>query len=119
MRRHEIKSAMADATLLSLIPPKLLSALESAPYALEDIVRRPFEYSNGSAVYFLIKDGAVIYVGQSIDVFARLSRHKRDGKDFDAFNLIYCEPAELDALEEKYIAALFPQQNNMMRAKRR
>lgn len=71
-------------------------------------------------VYFLIKHQEVVYVGQSINVLSRLSRHRRDGLiDFDSFNVIPCHETELDELEQSYILAMMPLYNTVFRAVKR
>tara|TARA_R100001377_G_C3145879_1_gene94456 strand:- start:33 stop:692 length:660 start_codon:yes stop_codon:yes gene_type:complete len=71
-------------------------------------------HSNGHVgqfvgVYFLVHKNAVIYVGQSTNVCARVSNHKNEGiKSFETFAFIPCEKEELDILESLYIHALNP-----------
>jgi len=56
-----------------------------------------------SGIYFLIKAGAVMYVGKSVDVHARLAGHR--WRDFDRWHWIPCAPEDLDVLERRYIDA--------------
>lgn len=62
-----------------------------------------------SGVYFLIKHGEVIYVGQSINAYDRLSAHL--SKEYDAFFVIPVDPDELLVVEARYIAFLKPRLN--------
>jgi hypothetical protein len=65
-----------------------------------------------SGVYFLLRYGHVVYVGQASNVKTRLQMHKADpDKDFDAYSWIPCAPEYLDTLESLYIMALRPAQN--------
>ena len=66
----------------------------------------PFEVQSG--VYFLVKDGRVVYVGQSIYVPMRLLEHSKC-KDFDSYAFIQCPKDKLNILESLYIHALAPE----------
>jgi hypothetical protein len=97
--------------LLSLIPRRTLEAALAVPYSHAQVVTNPIPANITSGVYFLIQRGEVVYVGQSKNVFHRLARHVRDGRDFEAFNVITCPESELDALESQYIIAFAPRMN--------
>jgi hypothetical protein len=62
-------------------------------------------------VYFLVQDGEIVYVGQSIDVHYRVSCHRREGKQFDAYTIIACTPPRLADLERYYIKTFAPALN--------
>ena len=65
-----------------------------------------------SGVYFLLRKGVVVYVGQAKNVKARLRAHTADPeKDFDAYAWVRCEIEHLDTLEALYIMTLRPEQN--------
>ena len=75
----------------------------------EEIVAHSSGYEFACGVYFLVHEGAVIYVGQSVNVYASIYTHKQEGhKSFDSFTFIPCEKEELDILESLYIHALCP-----------
>lgn len=61
-------------------------------------------------VYFLCRRGEVVYVGQSINVHARIYQHQGI-KDFDSVFYICVPPDELDNWEGAFIRLLNPQQN--------
>lgn len=61
-------------------------------------------------VYFLVKDGRVVYVGQSVNIVARLGTHLKQ-KDFDSSCYIAAGPHELDFIESFYIHLLRPELN--------
>lgn len=102
VRREGYSRSVPKSRRQSVQLMKLLSS--------EDIISRSELVSMSSGVYFLIKDGIVVYVGQSIDVFARLATHRRD-KKFDRVTIIWCPPEILLKLEAKYIARLRPELN--------
>lgn len=62
-------------------------------------------------VYFLIAGGRVRYVGQAVQVYARLAVHAREKEPFDQVAVIACEPKDLDVLESLYIHRLRPEWN--------
>lgn len=65
-------------------------------------------------IYFLYKNGKVVYVGQSSAGLSRLEHHRqRKGhkKDFDSFSYIFCEKEKLDETEAFYISQFKPKYN--------
>lgn len=62
-------------------------------------------------IYFLIKDNEIVYIGQSTNIFARLSGH--GNKDFDSVTFVPCEKSELNIMESLYILAYRPKLNGM------
>jgi hypothetical protein len=101
----------AESLLITAIPKKVLSALSSIPYDGETIIDASIPCGSMTGLYFLIVGSDIKYVGQSIDVLGRISRHMRDGKVFDSFSFISSPKETLDALEETYISALLPDWN--------
>ena len=61
-------------------------------------------------VYFLFKEDEVVYVGQSINVAARIATHSTE-KDFDSFSVVACLQSQLNFLEALYIRLLEPKLN--------
>ena len=75
----------------------------------EEIIAGAQGYEFACGVYFLVHAGAVVYVGQSINVYARVHSHRQEGfKVFDSFAFTPCEREELDMLESLYIHAMCP-----------
>ena len=70
-------------------------------------VSKPWQQFTG--VYFLIDNGKIVYVGQSVNVYSRIAAHTQ--KKFDSFAVLPCEKIELDALESLYIHVLRPPLN--------
>jgi len=75
----------------------------------DEIVAASAPWGSQIGVYFLIKSGQVVYVGQSVNVHARIASHT--DKDFDAFAYVPCEQHMLDKLESLYIHCLRPPLN--------
>lgn len=63
-------------------------------------------------VYFLIDTNKVVYVGQSVNVYARLCTHKRE-KQFDRYTVLPCSENMLDTLESMYIHFFRPKYNGV------
>jgi hypothetical protein len=105
--------------LVHKLPPRVLSALAGIEYSHADIVSSATPFDGSSGVYFLIRQGEVVYVGKSIDVFTRIGRHRREGGAwFDSFNVIRCPVERLPELEERYILAFMPMMNTALTYKK-
>jgi len=76
-------------------------------YREKEIVGSKLTYEGSSGVYFLIKDNRVVYVGQSVNIFARIASHASH-KDFDSYAYVSCPKDQLDILESLYIHTLIP-----------
>lgn len=60
-------------------------------------------------IYFLIHDNEIVYIGQSTNVYRRLTAHS--DKQFSGYAVVPCETHELDILESLYIHCLQPKYN--------
>lgn len=71
-------------------------------------------------IYFLILGAEIVYVGQSIDINARLFEHRRGHMSFSRWAWIECAAGSLDPIERAYIDAFLPKHNqdSKTRAKR-
>lgn len=99
------------ADLVTMVPRGVLEASREIPHPLFDILAAAVPTRRSSGIYFLMREGEVVYVGQSVDVLHRIARHRREGKHFDAYSYMECEAADLDRLERLYIRALVPEDN--------
>jgi len=74
----------------------------------------PFEVTCG--VYFLLRGRRVVYVGQSINILARIATHAasedKRGR-WDAWAYVPCEARRLDAVEGEYIRRFRPPLNKV------
>jgi len=85
------------------IPTELLSA--------ESIITSAVPLQpHGSGIYFLIKKGVIVYVGQSVNVPARIATHVAE-KAFDSWHWVPCPRKALDHWERLYLNALLPPLN--------
>lgn len=105
-----------SAELLPYIPRRVLRAIRAVPYSHQELIQCAMPLSSRvCGVYFLIRDGEVVYVGQSVNVLGRLTTHAAKGKKFDAVSVIKCsgkDAAKKAALlEAQYIMALMPEEN--------
>lgn len=62
-----------------------------------------------AGVYHLVRDGRVLYVGQSRNLLSRIGCH--EWQNFDEARLFHCNESELHDLEELHIARLQPPLN--------
>jgi hypothetical protein len=98
----------------SLNPAQVVELLTAEQ--IVEVAVQPGERKIG--LYFLIKDGELKYVGQSIDIEARICSHR--WREFDRWHWIPCEKEQLNALERAYIDSLLPPWNTDSRtAKKR
>lgn len=70
--------------------------------------------NNSHGIYFLIKQGCIIYIGQTQDLKTRLQNHA--DKDFDAFRFISCEADKLNYYESRWITRFRPSLNKTNKA---
>lgn len=97
LRKHELFSARSA----SLTGKRLLRAAE--------IVEQASRWEAISGIYFLVRDDAVVYVGQSLNLYVRIACHA--AKNFDRVAFILCSPDQLDVMESLYIHLLEPELN--------
>ncbi len=76
-----------------------------------DILTMSQQYKKLCGVYFLICDGSVVYVGQSVDIQSRLGSHA-NSIPFGSYYYIECDNTQLDLLESIYIHLLNPVLNS-------
>ena len=68
-------------------------------------------------VYLLMRDGAVVYIGQSKNVYSRIASHMKAASfEFDAFEIEVCAPEELLTEEARLIDKHMPRENKMFPA---
>lgn len=106
--------AMAGPDLVTIVPKTVLDACRELPHSQHAILEASIPTTRASGIYFLLRGPDVVYVGQSVDVLHRIARHRREGKKFDAFSYLECDPSELDRLEWLYIKAFVPEENQSM-----
>jgi hypothetical protein len=109
-----ISDAAASTVLATMIPKRMLEALASIPFHLDEILNSTIPSHSFTGIYFLVLNREIVYIGQSVDVLYRISRHRREGKEFDSYTYLLCDKSRLDELEEKYIVALMPWMNKTM-----
>lgn len=98
-------------TLSTAMPVSVLNAVREIPHSIHEVLLASVPMRHGSGIYFLLRNKEVVYVGQSVDVLGRISRHRREGRAFDAYAYIDCAPEEMDRLERLYIRAFVPEEN--------
>lgn len=91
---------------LRLASPKLTGGTLLSP---NDIVKAAMPWGRESGVYFLVDNNDVVYVGQSVNVYARIAQHT--DKRFTHYAIIPCQIELLNKLESLYIHLLRPRFN--------
>lgn len=87
-------------------------------YSIIDILENKTEWvpkkHEKTNIYFLInKQNEVVYVGQSVDVYSRVSNH-RGTKEFMYYSYFACEKEAANSLEDMYITLLDPFYNKKL-----
>lgn len=95
---HHLSQSLTNRRLLS--EAEIVAESSSAPHL--------------TGVYFLVQAERVVYIGQSVNILARIAQH-RASKDFDRFAFVPCEREDLDALESLYIHFIKPPLNGRHR----
>ena len=72
--------------------------------------QNPVEILDVACVYLLLREGKVVYVGQSKNIYSRIQSH-RSTKDFTHFRILRCHPVRLNYWEGKLIFDYKPEYN--------
>lgn len=76
-----------------------------------DVIRSSQAYTGNVAwVYFLVRDGVIVYVGQTSNLRKRLGHHAQH-KDFDSYSVLRCDDRYVDIIEAHYIRKFDPPLN--------
>lgn len=106
------RMAAAQTLLVTALPKRVLNAIAMIPHLPEEILEAALPVASLVGIYFLVRDKEIVYVGQSgFDVLARVSKHRREGKEFDSFAFMHCHRESLNEYEAMYITALMPELN--------
>lgn len=101
-------AALSGAEAVMTVAAKITG---KALLGAEEIARAALPWSKASGVYFLLFGDEVVYVGQAVNVYARIGQHS--GKRFDRYAFVPCDTHNLDALESLYIHLLSPKLNGV------
>ena len=105
--RIDLKASMKTGTKESngmFIPYKILDE--------ETIVEMSVPFKRRCGIYFLISANKIVYIGQSADIYTRVSSHKREGKKhFTRFAFIEAPIKKIGGLENAYKAKYKPKYN--------
>jgi hypothetical protein len=110
-KRAELETLLEVGAGLANFPTRIVQAMLDAPLTAEQIIASGIPKTVICGVYFLIRKGRIVYVGQSKNALRRIARHVDDGKEFDHFAIAPCGEHELDEQERTYILALYPDDN--------
>ena len=107
--RDEVQARSAASRMDLPTAPVFLSS-EDGDLSEQTIVKNSFPVSSSPAIYFLIKDDKIMYVGQSINPLNRVGTHISTRK-FDRITFLMCHKDQMGALERFYIKKFMPPWN--------
>ena len=84
-----------------------------AKYSTTKSHRRKFKVNEifRHGVYILFMKNVVVYVGESINPYARVCAHIKSEKKFDSFRILYCKESRKRHWEKKLIESYIPKYN--------
>ena len=84
-----------------------------AKYSTTSSHRRKFKVNEifKHGVYILFMKNVVVYVGESINPYARVCAHIKSEKKFDSFRILYCKESRKRHWEKKLIESYIPKYN--------
>ena len=84
-----------------------------AEYSTTSSHRRKFKVNEifRHGVYILFMGNVVVYVGESINPYARVCTHIKSEKKFDSFRVLYCKESRKRHWEKKLIESYIPKYN--------
>lgn len=109
-RRAILAAQVSQAEVVNALRGHAKSLTGATLLTEEEIVTQSESVADTCGVYFLIHRGVVVYVGQSVNVHARILQHRAQ-KEFDRFGFVACDESALDLLESIYIHVLRPPLN--------
>lgn len=109
-RKAELSVAVSSAEALDQLRGSSKALSGHTLLTEAEISEHCHPLSDCCGVYFLLQGSSVVYVGQSVNVHARITGHM-SSKEFDGFAYVKCDKAALDILESLYIHSLRPRLN--------
>ena len=113
---RELEAKLDSMKKLELVNKTALTLTGKTLLREDEIVNSANTWELATGVYFLIDGNKVVYVGQSVNVYARIASHH--SKAFDRFAFIPCSREVLDNLESLYIHILRPPLNADMHGRK-
>ena len=76
---------------------------------------RLLDWNTYSGIYYLIDTDEIVYIGQSVNVMARIAAHVLEGeKKFTHYYVVEAHPQKLDELEAEAIMLHLPKYNKAL-----
>ena len=107
---EKLEAKLAGLQRLEIMNELSTALTTKALLGAEEIVNASMPWDNMSGVYFLVEGDEIVYVGQAVNVYARISQHALT-KTFSRYAFVPCKPDMLDRLESLYIHVLRPKLN--------
>ncbi|EGA2709566.1 TPA: GIY-YIG nuclease family protein [Klebsiella pneumoniae] len=98
--------ALRDIERMSVVSAELTGKTLLMPH---EIAATALPWKHATGVYFLLDGDEVVYVGQSLNVYSRISSHPVN--NFNRYAFVPCAVEALDKLESLYIHLLRPKLN--------
>ena len=111
VRQHLTVECAGAPLPLDLRPVVLSPPVQSVPIALAMVQERLREWPGidiPPCVYFLVDGEAILYVGQSCNLPARLVQHRHSGRQWERVLLLPVPESDLLKVEAHWIRALAP-----------
>jgi len=108
---EKLENKLASLQRMEIISGVSASLTTKALLFPEEIVKASMPWNRTSGVYFLIDNSEIVYVGQAVNVYARIDQHSFT-KTFSHYAFVPCKKELLDRLESLYIHFLRPKLNS-------
>lgn len=106
---EELERKLANLKTMDAMAAVSAGLTGKALLTQDEIAKAAMPWETASGVYFLLQGNEVVYVGQSVNIYTRISGHHI--KNFDRFAFVLCSREMLDKLESLYIHCLRPRLN--------
>lgn len=103
-----LEKRLADLSKYEKLSTASAALNDRALLPVEEIIKGAIPFNIASGVYFLVQNEEVVYVGQSVNIYLRITQH---GIKFDKYAFVPCPVNLLDRLESFYIHVLRPRLN--------
>ena len=105
----DLETKLASLQRMEAMNTRSVALNGKALLRAEEIAKAARPWQTECGVYFLLDGKEIVYVGQAVSIYARISQHV--DKKFDGYAFVPCPREMLDKLESLYIHYLQPRLN--------